>query len=326
MSPGPLELAVERHLPDEDAVTREFIDFLKAASDRRHRRGVMRRFNQPRHAGCVEAELTVPGTLPDELRVGLFAEPRTYTARVRFASASSATDRDKDIRGMSIRLEGVSGQNLTAGATVQDFVLNSHPVMVTPDTRTFLDLLRAVEAGGFRRVWYFLTHIRSARIGLAARQHCASHLDIPYWSTTPYLFGDGRAVKYMARPTSARTSELPDTLTDDYLRQAMKRHLGEADASFDFMVQLQKDPTRMPIEDATAEWDTGESPFVSVARLRIPKQDFDTVDQMAWCEAVAFDPWCCLAEHRPLGNMNRARRRIYPELGRFRDERNARVG
>ena len=82
----------------------------------------------------------------------------------------------------------------------------------------------------------------------------------------------------------------------------------------------------MPIEDATAEWDPEESPFVSVARLRIPKQDFDTVDRMAWCEAVAFDPWCCLAEHRPLGNMNRARRRIYPELARFRDERNARVG
>ena len=45
-----------------------------------------------------------------------------------------------------------------------------------------------------------LTHLGAARIGVAARQHPTCHLDIPYWSTTPYLFGDGQAVKYMARP------------------------------------------------------------------------------------------------------------------------------
>ena len=122
------QIAEERPLPDEDAVIREFIDFLKTASEQRHPTGVMRRFNQPRHAGCVQAEFTVSDMLADELRVGLFAEPRSYAAHVRFASASSATDRERDIRGMSIRLEGVSGQNLTAGATSQDFVLNSHPV------------------------------------------------------------------------------------------------------------------------------------------------------------------------------------------------------
>ena len=258
-------LAEERQRPDEDAVTSEFIDFLKTASERRHSGGVMRRFNQPRQAGCVEAEFTVPDTLADELRVGLFAVPHTYTARVRFASASSATDRERDIRGMSITLEGVGGDNLTPGATTHDFVLNSHPVMVAPDTREFLALLRAVEVGGFRRIWYFLTHVRAARIGLAARQHSTSHLDIPYWSTTPYLFGEGRAVMYQARPTSERKSELPDELTDDYLRRAMKRHLAEGDASFEIMVQFQSDSARMPIEDATVQWNpkkSESSPFL----------------------------------------------------------------
>ena len=108
---------------------------------------------------------------------------------------------------MSISIADVPGENLTPGSRSQDFVLNSHPVMVAPDAREFLALLEANEAGGLRRVLYFASHPALARIGLAARQHPTCHLDIPYWSTTPYLFGSGRAVKYIvgrARTRPAR--------------------------------------------------------------------------------------------------------------------------
>ena len=37
-------------------------------------------------------------TLDDTLRVGRFTEPRTYRAHVRFASATSSTDRERDTR------------------------------------------------------------------------------------------------------------------------------------------------------------------------------------------------------------------------------------
>jgi hypothetical protein len=33
---------------------------------------------------------------------------------------------------------------------------------------------------------------------------------------------------------------------------------------------------------------------------------------------VAFNPWHSLAEHRPLGGMNRARREIYAAMAEFR--------
>ena len=36
----------------------------------------------------------------------------------------------------------------------------------------------------------------------------------------------------------------------------------EAEASFDFLVQFQMDGVRMPIEDATAEWDEQDAPYV----------------------------------------------------------------
>ena len=50
-------------------------------------------------------------------------------------------------------------------------------------------LLQATEEGGLARILYFARHPALARIGLAAQQHPSCHLDIRYWSTTPYLFG-----------------------------------------------------------------------------------------------------------------------------------------
>ena len=316
--PSTTAIAEEIIATDEPAVIKEFIAFLKEASERRHPTGPIRRFNQGRPAGCVEAEFTVRDDLKPEHRTGLFAAPKTYRAFIRFANASSKSDREKDVRGMSISIADVQGNNLTAGVTRQDFVLNSHPVMLAPDTREFLALLRAVDAGGLRAVWYFATHPRAARTALASRQNPASHLDIRYWSTTPYLFGPARAVKYIARPCSARTSQMPKSLRDGYLSDALRTHLQQADACFDFLVQFQTDAGRMPIEDASVEWKEQESPYIPVARIRIPKQRIDDPARIEACEAAVFNPWHALADHRPLGSMNRARREIYQAMSEFR--------
>jgi hypothetical protein len=314
-------LAEEIVAPNEAAVTAEFVAFLKAASAKRNPTGVVRRFNQARHAGCVEAEFTVLDSLPDVHRVGLFAQPRTFPAFIRFANASSATDRDKDVRGMSIKVRQVDGENLTAGETTQDFILNSHPVMMTPGTKEFLKLLQAVEGGGLKSLFYFLSHPRSMAVAIAARQNPTSHLDIPYWSTTPYRFGAGRAVKYVARPHAPAKRDLPRPLTDTYLRDTLTSHLAHSDATFDFMVQFQTDSKTMPIEDASIEWKERDSPYVPVARIRIPSQRIDTAERASACEQVAFNPWHALTAHRPLGNMNRARRDIYQAMAEFRDAR-----
>ena len=321
MAPSTPGLAEEQVAPDEAAIIAEFIAFLKEASLRRHPTGPIRRFNQGRHSACVAAEFSVRDGLAAEHRVGLFAEPRTYSAFIRFANASSASDQEKDVRGMAISLADVAGANLTPGVTTQDFVLNSHPVMVAPDAKEFLELLRAMEAGGLRRILYFVAHARAARIGLASRSNPTSHFDIPYWSTTPYLFGRGRAVKYIARPSPGRRSTLPSSLSDTYLRDAARAHLAESEACFDFLVQFQTDAKRMPIEDAMVEWPEADSPYVPVARIRIPPQSIDEADRLTRCERIGFNPWHCLAAHRPLGSMNRARREIYAAMSAFRAQR-----
>ena len=305
--------------PDEARVAAQFIDFLKAATIKRQPSGPRRRFNQGRATACVTGEFTVLDSLPAEHRVGLFSTPATFAAAIRFANATSASDRDRDVRGMSVRLLDVPGANLTPGMTACDFILNSHPVMMVPDTRAFLELLQANEAGGVRRALYFLTHPRALRIASASRTHPTCHLDLSYWSTTPYLFGPARAVKYIVRPASPRRSPKPESLTETYLEDAMRRRLSESDAVFDFMVQFHVDRARTPIEDASAEWREADSPYVPVARIRIPSQSIEPSSASA-CEPVAFNPWHCLPAHRPLGNMNRARREIYQAMAAFRAE------
>jgi hypothetical protein len=316
--PGIAEEVVSR---DEAAVIASFIKFIEETSVKRHPTGTIKRFNQGRAAGCVKAELTVPDTLKQEHRVGLFAEPRTYAAWIRFANASSQTDREKDVRGMAIKVFDVPGANLSPNETSQDFVLNSHPVMVAPNTREFLQAMKALDAGGFQQARYFFTHPRAALIGFRARQQPSCHLDIPYWSTTPYLFGPGRAVKYHVRPASGGGSSTPATITDTYLTDALKKRLSQVEAVFEFTVQFQTNASTMPIEDATVEWSERDSPYVPLARIRIPKQDVDQADSTGRCESTAFNPWHALAAHRPLGNMNRARREIYDAMAAFRDRR-----
>jgi len=310
-------LAEEVVDPDEAAVVAQFVEFLKATSRKHHPTGTIPRFNQGRGAGCVDAEFIVPEGLPQELRVGLFAQPATYRARIRFANATSQSDKERDVRGMSIKVAGAGGENLTAGVPDQDFVLNSHPVMMVGQTKTFLDLLKAVEDGGAGEALFFVTHPRAAAVALASRQHATSHLEIPYWSTTPYLFGPGRAVKYSARPSVDRATPLPDPLTDTYLHDRLTSHLSREDATFDFLVQFQTDGRKMPVEDASVEWHEHDSPFRAVARIRIPVQQVGAADGPS-CEHLTFNPWHARSEHRPLGDFNRARRDIYRAMAAFR--------
>jgi hypothetical protein len=99
--------------------------------------------------------------------------------------------------------------------------------------------------------------------------------------------------------------------------------LAARDVEFDIMVQVQTDPHRMPIENASVRWPERLSPMVPVATLRIPKQRFDSPKQMAFAHNLSYNPWHCIPEHRPLGNQSRARRRMYYELSRLRQSMNA---
>ncbi len=88
------------------------------------------------------------------------------------------------------------------------------------------------------------------------------------------------------------------------------------------MVQVQKDPGRMPVEDAGVEWSEQESPFIKVATLRIPVQELRTREREELAENLSFSPAHSLVDHRPIGGINRARIEIYRRLSEFRHKHN----
>ena len=67
----------------------------------------------------------------------------------------------------------------------------------------------------------------------------------------------------------------------------------------------------MPIEDATVEWPESESPYRTVAHLLLPRQEIELLRQQDAYRNLSFSVWHALAAHRPLGGINRVRRRVY---------------
>ncbi|MDQ2826562.1 MAG: catalase, partial [Actinomycetota bacterium] len=88
------------------------------------------------------------------------------------------------------------------------------------------------------------------------------------------------------------------------------------------MVQVRTNPASMPVEDPTTRWSERRSPFRKVATIRIPSQDFTSEARKSFAENLSFTPWHALAEHRPLGGINRVRRAVYDAVSEVRHQKN----
>ena len=311
---------------DIDQLADGMIRLINEIQDSNSGGGEIRRFNQGKSLGCFNADFEVPDGLAAELRHGLFARPGRFQALVRFANASTFDDRDKDLRGMSIKVSAVDGESLPGSANQQVFLLNSYPALFVDTPETFYKFIQASYRD--ERIRFFInpfdSHLKSLWILFKARDNHTSPFDIRFFSTTPFALGESGVVKYSARPCSTVSSKLPDELSENYLRSAMNQHLEQAQVCFDFMVQLQTNDNNMPIEDASVIWDEEEAPFQKVARINIQNQDFSSAAALAECEKTSFDPWQSLPQHRPLGRMNLVRKKVYAETSKFRLEENRR--
>jgi hypothetical protein len=151
-------------------------------------------------------------------------------------------------------------------------------------------------------------------------------VDNRYFSAAPFLFGDDRVMKFSARPRQPSDTAPTDVSAPDYLRKALHARLTAPDATdivFDFQLQVRaagdlSGTIDTDIEDACCEWDEQAHPFVTVATLTIPPQDFETDRQCTVCERLIFTPWHGIAEHRPLGGINRLRRAVYEASAQLR--------
>ncbi|HEU4942239.1 MAG TPA: catalase family protein [Gaiellaceae bacterium] len=294
--------------------------------------GYVERGGNTKTHGIVRAELTIRDDLPEQLRHGIFAEPgRTYRAWVRFSGPGPYVTRDIDDVGfmsMSVKLMGVPGPKLLDDEQwTQDLLGVSTPTFVTPDTRANARLQRWSFKNA--QLFYFLNlrepHLLDAVMQFLWTKTQTSPLEGDYFGCVPYLLGEGQAMQYAfltRKQTRSKVPRLPRRPPDDYLREAMASTLAEEEVEFDVTLQLQTDPFRMPIENNAVLWPTRLSPRVPAAVLRIPRQRFDSPEQLEFARILSFNPWHAVPEHRPLGNQSRARKRMYGELSRLRQQLN----
>jgi hypothetical protein len=325
------KLAEERALPGEEASIDSIIEAFATYMRKNYRPGEYQRGGNTKTHGLVRGEFTVRDDIPPHMQRGIFATPKTYPAWVRFSGPGPDMPADIDDVGFvscAIKLMGVPGEKLVEDEKfTQDFITVCTPTFVTPD----INANAWLQVHSFRGtpVFYFFTtgfsHFLDFLMQSLWNETQTSPLEARYWSCVPYLLGEGQAMMYSVRPKSNKRSWIPGIpfwTSKNYLREQMIRTLSKQEAEFDFLVQVQTDPFRMPIEDAGVRWPERLSPFVPVATIRIPPQKFDSPAQFDFTRNLSYTPWHCIPEHRPLGNQSRARRRMYWELRRLRQTMN----
>ena len=321
-------LCQEIPVPGEEAITTGIKDAMSRYTEREYQGRIAERAGNTKTYGVVRGEFRVLDNIPPNYKHGIFAEPKTYPAWIRFGGPGPASPpdiADSGILSIGIKLMGVPGEKLLDDEkATQDFTGISCPTFTTPNIIENLKLQKLIYAR--TPVFYFIKPFNShfcdmTMQGIYARMN-RSPLEVRYWSCVPYLLGEGQAMKYSVTPCSNRKTKIPWNPPDDWLRQSLAMTLSNTDAEFDFSIQLQTNAKRMPIEDASIEWPERLSQFVTVAKIVIPKQEFRSSAQDRFARELSFNPWHCIAEHRPLGNQNRARYLIYSELSRLRQAMN----
>lgn len=308
--------------------------------------GRFRRGQHVKDTGCLKGEFVVEANLPDWLGVGVFQEPKQFDAIIRFSNGSFKIqpDRKGDGRGMAIKLLGVEGdkslpaENLLNGSALeQDFIMVNNPVFPFPDIRAYEHFfwLRKQFGDQAGKLLFFLPRPRLSKIAKATIDaQVSSPLEIQYWSMSPYRLGN-RAMKFSAQPSlqDGQSHTSPDNMNqDNFLFEALAERIKQRDVYFNFMVQCQTDPEKMPIEDVSTEWQEPEScidvdlsqpssRFIKVATVKIPQQDPYAEDMQTFrefCEDRIFSPWHALQVHQPLGGINRLRKVAYRESALMR--------
>jgi hypothetical protein len=293
--------------------------------------------------GLLRGTLRVLDRLPPDYAQGMFTSGAEYPVVLRLSTTPGdlLDDKVSTPRGLAIKAIGVPGQRLDDGVgdVTQDFVMVNGPAFSAPTARQFLGSVKLLAATtdkapglkvalsaalqGAEKALEAVGGESTALKGLGGQPQ--THiLGETFFSQVPILYGRHMA-KLSLAPVSPELVALKDRPVDlehkpNGLRGAVVDFMTENAAEWELRVQLCTDLQAMPIEDATVEW---TSPWVAVARISAPPQAGWTHGLSVLVDdGMQFNPWHCIAAHRPLGSIMRVRRAVYAASARFRAERN----
>jgi hypothetical protein len=308
----------ERIAPDEEHRYATYAEQFAAIQALRSKRWGTGRALHRKQLCAAHGTLEVLDSVPVYAKHGLFAAPGDHEVWVRLSNGGldRAADRVPDVRGFALRVFGVNGASALGGTTdSQDFTLINQESFAFAGADEFIQFVAAAARGTGELFKYVLK-----RYGLLGGPRQLGKLlkgqARPFSGfATETLFS---AVPMANGPYAVRLRLLPSPANgkpasgarEDWAADFATR-LAHTPLHWDLQMQYFATEETTPIEDASVSWPT---PYATVARLMLPPQDILSDEGRAFAEQVeriAIDPWHALAEHRPLGDVQRARKAVY---------------
>jgi hypothetical protein len=270
---------------------------------------------------AAQGTLEVLPDVPSFAWHGLFAVPAKYEVWVRLSNGGldRAPDRTPDIRGFALRVLGVKGDSALGNgpAKSQDFTLINQEVFAFPRSDEFVDFVEAASRGNGALLKFLVRRYgllggpkRLLKMVSTVGKSFGGFATETFYSAVPMACGPYAVrVRLVPAATNGVTSA---TAKDDWGADFSAR-LSRQPLQWELQLQPFVSEALTPIEDACVNWPT---PYSTVARLTLPQQDLGTAKAQALAkqvEAAVFDPWQALADHRPLGDVQRARKVVYFE-------------
>ncbi len=298
--------------------------------------------------GVVKAAVEIRSGLPVPYAQGIYAKPGRHGALIRFSSASNHLGPDMllgPVLGFAIKIFGIDGPKLVEdepNSPTFDLVLKNSPTFIANTAKHYLfieeignDSLKYLQRGkaGFHDLLAdFLTGKGSLErsewaweeLGAflkAAQTPVANPLLSTYWTMGAVRHGEYVAkVRVAPAPESAAQVVHRDVNLNsgpDVFGPALVDELRVRPFDFDLQLQLCADLDVMPVNDVTVEWPEKLSPFVTVGRVHVPRQDVFDPNASDKADALAFNQWRVTEEHRPLGEIMQVRQ-IYSASAKVR--------
>jgi hypothetical protein len=294
--------------------------FAQIQAERARRWGAGRALHR-KQITAAQGTLEVLDGLPAFAKHGLFVKPHDFDVWVRLSNGGldRAPDRTPDVRGFAIRVFGVEGDSALGNgpAKSQDFTLINQEVFAFETSGEFVDFVVAASKGpgailrhvfkrygvigGPRKLGRMMKSVGKPFSGFATEQ---------LFSAVPMANGP-YAVRVRLVPSAANGSAKPGAHAD--WDADFSARLAKGPLHWDMPLQFFASEELTPIENPTVNWPTR---YVTVARLMLPRQDTRAAEGRAFADEVescVLDPWQALAEHRPLGDIQRARKVVYFE-------------
>jgi hypothetical protein len=353
MSPDFVRYApeVENLDPNLDKLLDDIIDFWEnkvGKSPVEEGSGHATRGAHAKSYGVVRAEVQILNNVPAPYVQGMYATPGRHDALIRFSSASNHLGADATLGGIlgaAMKIFDVPGPKLVEeqpDSASFDLVLKNNPIFIANTARRYLVLQAIANDGpkylargpaGFHELlrdwvtgkgefepsdWAWDEMFAFVKL---SQTPVRNPLLTTYWSMGAVRHGDyiakvriapvaGNAERVIHRELDLR--DRPDvfypTLVDELAASAF---------DFDLQIQLSTDLEAMPVNVTTTEWPEALSPYVTVARVHIPRQDISGQETNEMTDALAFNTWRVTAEHRPLGEIMQVRR-IYSASAKMR--------